>query len=94
MAKNINPDIIVYPAKSSDPEVVYVQKTAKHLGCKSLILTDNWDNASSKNIYWHLPDYITVWGEQSKEHAVNIQGFQDKNVYIMGTPRYESYYEF
>lgn len=91
IAKEVKPDLIIYPAKSSDPEVVYVQKTAQILGSKSLILTDNWDNPSSKNIYWKKPNYLTVWGEQSKEHAVTIQGMDKEHVYCIGTPRYDQY---
>ena len=93
LVKDVDPDLIIYPAKSSDPEVVYVQKTAQQLGCKSLILTDNWDNPSSKNIYWKKPDYLTVWGEQSREHSVNIQGMTKEHVFSIGTPRYDQYNE-
>jgi hypothetical protein len=57
-----------------------------------LCLVDNWDNLTSKTIFWAQPDYLAVWGPQIKEQAVRIHGFDDRQVFEIGSPRFESYY--
>jgi hypothetical protein len=65
----------------------------KTRGIKTLYLIDNWDNLSSKSIMWERPDYVATWGEQSCNHAVEIQGFDRSKVFSIGTPRYENYFK-
>ena len=41
---------------------------------------------------WSVPDYLCVWGPQTREHAKNIQGIPEKRVFAIGTPRFEIYF--
>ncbi|MDA9925339.1 hypothetical protein N9D86_01900 [Gammaproteobacteria bacterium] len=86
------PDMVLFPSSAYDPEGTDLIKICKSKKIPSVFLIDNWDNLSSKSIFWDLPSYIGVWGAQSKEHAKSIQGFQDKNVFLLGTPRYDNYF--
>jgi CDP-glycerol glycerophosphotransferase (TagB/SpsB family) len=40
---------------------------------------------------WAQPDVLGVWGEQSAEHAVKIQGINSSQIRPIGTPRFEIY---
>lgn len=86
------PDLILMPSSAYDPVVVDLIKISKMLSIKSILLVDNWDNISSKSILLDLPDGVTVWGEQTKEHAKNIQNFRDEQISCIGTPRFENYF--
>lgn len=86
------PDLIIYPSSAYDPEGNDLARIGKILKVKTLFLIDNWDNLSSKTIFWASPDHLGVWGEQSKEHAVRIQGFKPGQVTPIGTPRFDDYY--
>ena len=41
---------------------------------------------------WTLPDYMGVWGEQSRQHAVDIHGMNPDRIDTIGTPRFEKYF--
>ena len=63
------------------------------MGIRTLFLIDNWDNLSSKSVFWAAPDFLTVWGAQSRDHAVEIHGIPAGRIRIIGTPRFQKYYE-
>jgi hypothetical protein len=42
---------------------------------------------------WNKPELIGVWGEQSRQHAIKIQKFQEDKVVNIGTPRFENYFK-
>ena len=89
----IKPDLVLVPTNSLDPDLTDIVRVCKNENIKSLGLIDNWDNLSSKTVIWAKPDFITVWGEQTKKHALEIQGFKEKQCKIIGTPRYQKYFE-
>jgi hypothetical protein len=39
-----------------------------------------------------LPDYLMVWGEQSRRHAIDIQGFMPSRVFNIGSARFQDYF--
>lgn len=86
-------DVIVFPSAAFDPTSVELTKLGKQLGASTLCLIDNWDNLSSKTVFWEKPDYLGVWGEQSREQAVEIHGFAQENVHLVGTPRFDPYFQ-
>ncbi len=91
--KKISPDIILVPSQaqcSMDNDLI---KICNQLNIKSIFLIDNWDNLSDKSLMWNKPDLIGVWGEQSKQHAIKIQKFQEEKVINIGTPRFENYFK-
>lgn len=90
--KTISPDIVLVPTQaqcSMDNDLI---KICNQLKIKSIFLIDNWDNLSDKSVMWNKPDLIGVWGEQSKQHAIRIQQFQEDKVVNIGTPRFEHYF--
>ncbi len=90
--EKLTPDLVLFPSSAHDPEGTDLIKICKDKDIPIGFLIDNWDNLSSKSIFWELPSFIGVWGLQSKEHAKNIQGFQDEKVFLLGTPRYDEYF--
>lgn len=90
--KNINKsyDLILFPSSGLDLMSYYLPKIVKKK-IKTFYLVDNWDNISSKSYYINQPDYIGVWGDQSKYHAIKIQDFDKKKVFSIGTPRFDVY---
>jgi len=90
--KKIQPHLVIMPCSAYDPIGSDILKLKETNGFKTLFLIDNWDNLSSKSILWRLPDYMGVWGEQSKEHAIQIHGMPPQRVINIGTPRFEEYF--
>jgi hypothetical protein len=89
--KLLQPDIIIYPSSAYSPEDNDLISIGKEMCIKTLFIIDNWDNLSSKTIFASHPDYIAVWGEQTKKHAIEIQGFKSDQVFILGSARFNDY---
>lgn len=85
-------DLVVFPSAAFDPMSVDLARLGSIHGTRTLCLIDNWDNLTSKTIFWHKPDHLGVWGEQSKKQAVEIHGFGPNKVHIVGTPRFDDYF--
>ena len=86
-------DVIVFPSAAFDPVTVDLVSIGRDLGIPSVCLVDNWDNLSSKTLFWKRPDHIAVWGPQTKAQAIDIHGFDPSRVHMIGTPRFDSYFE-
>lgn len=85
--------LVIFPSSAYDPDGNDLLRVCKNMGIPSLFLIDNWDNLSSKSIMWLKPTMIGVWGEQSRQHAVNIQDFMPWQVKCIGTPRFDQYFK-
>ena len=60
---------------------------------KTLGLTDNWDNLSSRASLDIKPKFVTVWGTQTKKHAIKFQNYKKNQIFSIGTPRFSNYFE-
>ena len=56
-------------------------------------IIDNWDNLSSKMIFFEKPEKIFVWGEQTKKHAQNIHSISSERIFKIGSARYENFFQ-
>ena len=90
--KQVQPDVVVMPSSSYDPIVMDLINITKIQNIRSILLVDNWDNLSSKSILWELPDAVAVWGEQTKQFALDIQKFRNEQVTCIGSARFDNYF--
>jgi len=90
---SIKPDLILYPSSAFEATGIDLVKISKKKNIPSIFLIDNWDNLSSKSILWRKPNRVLVWGEQSKNHAISIQGFKPNCVDVIGSARFDNYFE-
>ncbi len=86
--------IIIHPTSAYSPISNDIARISKKNNIPSLFLIDNWDNLSSKSILYFKPNALAVWGEQSKEHAINIQDFEREKIHLIGTARVDHYYKY
>lgn len=86
------PDLILLPTNAHEAVGMDLVRLTHGTEVRTLFLVDNWDNLSSKTVLWARPDRLAVWGEQSVEHAVEIQGIPVADVTIVGTARFNEYY--
>ena len=87
----LKPDLIIYTTHCFEPEAFMIPKIAKNVGAKTFFLVDNWDNISCKTVFFNKPDFLGVWGQQSKNHAVKIQNIDKKNIFLTGSPKFDNY---
>lgn len=91
--KNNNFNLILIPTSGYHAVVMDIIKIARINKIMTFCLIDNWDNLSTKSIMWRKPDYIGVWGEQTKDHAVKIQDINPDKCFKIGTARYQKYFD-
>jgi len=85
-------DVIVFPSAAFEPVIPDLIRFGRSQNITTLTLIDNWDNLTSKTVYWDKPDHIAVWGEQAKRQAQEIHSFDEKQIHLVGTPRFDSYF--
>ena len=85
-------DVIVFPSAAFDSVSVDLVALGQELKIPTVCLIDNWDNLSSKTVFWRKPDHLGVWGPQTKAQAIDIHGFKSDQVHLIGTPRFDSYF--
>jgi hypothetical protein len=84
---------VVFPSSAYEPLGVEIVLAARSQGIPSVCLIDNWDNLSSKTVFWEKPTKLGVWGEQAKSQAKQIHGFSEGSVSLIGSPRFEQYFD-
>lgn len=88
----INPSMVIVPAAVYGGQDFELARVAKRLKTPSLFLIENWDNLGGRMIYPYNPDYLGVWGQQAFKHAVRFRNFPEKNIFILGMPRFMDYF--
>jgi len=86
------PDLVCCPVSVLDYDAMDLIAITKRLAIPTLFIADNWDNVSSKTVYWERPTHFAVLGEQSKKHAIDIQGFRPNDVSTIGSARFSHYF--
>ena len=85
-------DMIVFPSAAFDSVSVDLVRLGRQHNVPTLCLIDNWDNLTSKTVFWQKPDFLGVWGEQARQQAMSVHGFSAEQIHLLGTPRFDSYF--
>ena len=88
----VKPNLVIFPTQSQTKADYDLVRICKKNKIKTFFIIDNWDNLSDKSIMLYKPDYLGVWGQQTKKHAIQIQKFKSKFIFNLGTPRFEMYF--
>ena len=84
----IKPNLVIFPTQSQTKADYDLVRICKKNKIKTFFIIDNWDNLSDKSIMLYKPDYLGVWGQQTKKHAIQIQKFKSK------FDSYKRYFEY
>jgi hypothetical protein len=85
------PDFFVLPSALLDYLTDDVLQISNALSIPTLMLVVGWDNLSSKGLIRHQPTLMGAWGEQSRRHAIEVQGTPPERVRVIGAPQYENF---
>jgi hypothetical protein len=85
-------DLVCCPVSVFDHDAIDLLNITNELTIPTLFIADNWDNVSSKTVYIDKPTHFAVIGEQSKNHATDIQGFKPETVTAIGSARFSQYF--
>ena len=87
LCEKLEPDLIILMTNGAEPCLYEVPIVAKKLKLPWHLIIDNWDNLSSKSVFWENPDHIYVWGSQHEDFAKSIHGIESGQITKIGTPR-------
>ncbi len=82
------PDLIVCVtsgAATSNSDILAL--VGKNFMIPVLTVIENWDNLTSKAVFNVQPDFLGVWGEKDKYTAVQLHGFIENSIVLLGSPR-------
>ena len=91
IVNKLKPDLIIYTTHCYEPETFMIPKIASSVKAKTFFLVDNWDNISCKTVFINKPDFLGVWGKQTKNHASKIQNIKKKDIFYTGSPKFDNY---
>lgn len=89
----IKPKLVIYPSNAYEATGIDIVNICNEKKIKTVFIIDNWDNISSKSVLWAKPDRLLVWGEQTKQQAIKIQGFDPNKISLVGTSRFDQYFK-
>jgi len=90
--KEKHPDLVIIPTSLIDSVAIDVILCSRALKINTLMLINGWDNISSKGTIPFMPDYLGVWGEQDKQHAMEIHNIPEERIFVLGAAQFSYFY--
>ena len=94
LIEKIKPDLIIFPTHYIEADMIYINRSAKLSKSKTFYIVDNWDNLTTKAAMLQKANYLGVWGEQSKKHAIKYYNYKSKDVFLLGNNRIDKYFTY
>lgn len=89
--RDFEPDVIIHPSVLEGVFISDLALITSERNIPFIALMNSWDNPSTKAQAVKTPDWLCVWGEQTKRHAVEFMGMASERVNIMGAAQFEAY---
>jgi len=85
------PDVIVHPTVLEGLFVSDLVRYGKTLGIPTVYLMNSWDNPAVKAMMLGAPDRLVVWGEHSRQLAVERLDLPAERVVALGAAQFDVY---
>jgi hypothetical protein len=79
---------VVFVPDIFGPQGLNILREAKRQGVKSVGMTASWDHFP-KRFEARKPDTLFVWNEVLKKEAMELQDYEEKNIFVVGVPQYD-----
>jgi hypothetical protein len=86
------PALVLFPITGVESTGYELINLSRRHGFRTFFLVNGWDNLSSKTVFGALPDYMGLWGLQSRDDATRIHGLPERRGFLLGCARYEPYF--
>jgi len=86
------PKLVIFAVTGVESTGYELIKLSRRHEFQTFFLVNGWDNLSSKTVFGALPDYMGLWGRQSREDAGRIHGLPENRGFLLGCARYEPYF--
>ena len=83
------PDIVLHPTVLEGSFINDVVFECRKNGIPCVLAMNSWDNPSTKRAVVGKPDYLLVWGPQTREHAIRFIGAAPDRVISFGAAQFD-----
>ena len=91
LIERFQPDVVIHPCVLEGlflNDLIQITKAKK---IPLVVIMNSWDNPSTKNAMSGIPDWLLVWGKQTKNHAIRFCKMPDKHVIKFGAAQFDIY---
>lgn len=85
------PDAIIHPSVLDGVYINDLTVAARDAKVPLIVIMNSWDNPSTKQAVAGHPDYMLVWGEQTRRHVVQFIGMPGDRVVRFGAAQFDVY---
>lgn len=85
------PDLLLHPSCFAGCFINDLIVEGKKRGIPTVLLMNSWDNPSIKRATSGKPDWVAVWGEQTRRHTAHFMGIPPERIVILGAAQFDIY---
>jgi hypothetical protein len=83
------PDVLIHPSTFEGYFINDVVEIGHRRKIPSILVMNSWDNPSIKRAAAGTPDWVVVWGEQTRIHCVEMMRAPAERVRIIGAAQFD-----
>lgn len=85
------PDLLIHPSVLDGVYINDLVETAGRRQLPLVVIMNSWDNPSTKRAAVGAPDWLLVWGPQTREHARWFMGLPAERAVVFGAAQFDVY---
>ena len=89
MLARLDPDVIIHPTVLDGYFINDLVLLGRRQRIPTIAIMNSWDNPSTKRAVIGQPDWLLVWGPQTRSHAITFMGMQPDRVIAFGAAQFE-----
>jgi hypothetical protein len=93
LIRDLRPDIVFHPSVLAGYFVNELPPICNTMNIPLVMLMNSWDNPSAKALVTSFPDKLVVWGEQTRQHAIEYMRMPEQHVLSFGAAQFQIYRE-
>jgi hypothetical protein len=83
------PDVVFHPSVLDGVFINDLVDECRSRNIPLVIAMNSWDNPSTKRAVVGVPDWLLVWGKQTREHAVRFMGIASERALPFGAAQFD-----
>jgi hypothetical protein len=89
--ERLRPDILLHPTVLDGYFINDVVMLGRTRGIPTVAIMNSWDNPSTKRAMTGNPDWLLVWGRQTRDHAIKYMGIDPARAVPFGAAQFDVY---
>jgi hypothetical protein len=85
------PDVLIHPSVLAGVFINDLVASSRARNIPLVAIMNSWDNPSTKRALSGQPDWLLVWGPQTRAHAVTYMGMKEERIICFGAAQFDLY---